>query len=937
MAQELKDTLNLPQTDFPMRANLATREVDWIAQRHEAGLYCQIQKKNEGGNLFLLHDGPPFTNGNVHIGTALNKILKDAVCRYKSMRGFRVPYVPGWDCHGLPIEHKVTKELRDEGKDLEPLTLRKKCAEFSASYIQKQQGQFQRLGVLADWENAYRTMEPKYEAEILRTFAAFVREGVVYRSKKPVYWSIPCETALAEGEIEYKEHHSPSIWVAFSIIENEASQQLGLESDVKVVIWTTTPWTLPANQAIAVNPELEYVELECSENVYLVAKARAEDFIKSCNLENIKTGKSHIGSNLQTLQAKHPFINRIVPFVLADYVTTDSGTGCVHTAPGHGLEDYVTGLKNNLPIYCPLDDQAAYVDDGEIPQALVGLHILDKKGANMANKGVMALLKEAGALVHNEVLKHQYPYCWRSKTPVIFRATDQWFVSLDKKGHREKVLDAIGQVNWVPQWGEARIRGAVESRPDWCISRQRSWGTPIPVFYDEEKNPLLDTGVIEGIAKKVADKGTNIWFEESAESLLEGIDLPRDFQGKKLAKGTDTLDVWIDSGSSHQAVLKQYPNLGWPADLYLEGSDQHRGWFQSSIWTGVVAGGQSPYKQVITHGFVVNEDKTKISKSDSRTKSALEYVDQYGADILRLWICSEDYQTDIPLSNDIIKQVVQTYRTIRNTLKFQLGNLYDFDIETNAIAPADMNFIDQWALHQTNKLIEQVTEAYDVFAFHRAYQHINRFCIVVLSAIYHDILKDRLYTYAPNWQERRSSQTAIYHIFSVLTRLLAPILTFTTDEAYQFSKQPGKQSSIHLEDWPSPNPEWSFESVDADMVHLLKCRDKVNEQLEDARQKKVLGQSLDAQLLIVGNMSDPLFSTLKKYEQYLPEVFIVSQVTLEEKEAKEIHVSVKQAGGKRCPRSWRWVPELEFIDGFGEVSPRCKKALEEKLTMTHNA
>jgi len=924
---ELKDTLNLPRTPFPMRGNLVKREPDRLKHWRQMGLYEKIQTKNAAAEPFVLHDGPPFTNGDVHIGTALNKILKDAILRYKSMRGFRTPYVPGWDCHGLPIEHKVSRDLREKKQELSTVDLRKACADFSAGFIEKQRGQFERLGVLADWANEYKTMNPAYEAEILRTFASFVEQGLVYRSKKPVYWSIPCETALAEAEIEYQDHVSPSIWVKFVI---KGHQFLHVDGPLNIVIWTTTPWTLPANLAIAVHPDLEYVEVQHGGETYLVVHQLAENFIENCALDGATIGKKHLGKELATLQADHPFIDRKSPVVLADYVTTDAGTGCVHTAPGHGLDDYLTGLKYDLEIYCPLDDHGCYVNDGQIPAALTGVTVLETNGKCPANLEVLKILEANGALLAHKKYSHQYPHCWRSKTPVVFRAMDQWFVSLDAHHMREKVLAEIDQVQWTPETGVKRIRGAVENRPDWCISRQRAWGVPIPVFYDEEKNPLLDARVIRALADKVATHGADLWFEQSAEELLVGIDLPAEFVGKPLVKGGDTLDVWIDSGCSHRAVLQANPQLRWPADLYLEGSDQHRGWFQSSIWTGVVADGHAPYRSIITHGFIVDENGEKISKSKGAMSSD-GWVNQFGADIMRLWVASQDYRGDIRLSENHFKLVSNVYRSIRNTLKYQLGTLHDFNPATDSAAPDQLTPIDQWALMQTKGYVERVTEALEKFEFHRAYQEIDRFVGVTLSRFYHTILKDRLYTYGPGWPERRSSQTAIHAIFQALARTIAPILTFTADEAWCFFRE-GEElagDSIHLQDWPDPE-SFSFDpAVAGEIEAILQFReDTVNLPLEKLREDKTIGSNLDAKVMITAREDDETFALLKKHEANLPELFIVSQVTLTSKSEGDAEVSAAHADGVQCPRSWRWVPELVSAGDFGEVSPRDRDALE---------
>ncbi len=932
MAAELKDTLNLPVTDFPMRANLTMREPKRIEFWEQTKLYERLQKKSAGtAKSFVLHDGPPFTNGDVHIGTALNKLLKDIIMRFKTMRGFRVPYVPGWDCHGLPIEHKVMKELHANDKTLSPLEIRKACAEFSENFIEKQRKQFRRLGILADWNSEYKTKNPSYEADIVRTFANMVENGLVYRSKKPVYWSIPCKTALAEAEIEYKNHVSTSIWVAFQSVD---------VPEKNFVIWTTTPWTIPANMAVAVHPELTYVEVIFGGKIFVVAEALAEKFVKDCDLSGATFGKKFRGNELEGAKTKHPICERISPIVCADYITTDAGTGCVHTAGGHGIEDYQTCLRYGIEIYCPVNDEGVYVDDGRVPAALVGVSVLDVDGKCAANSAVLKLLEASGTLLKKSKIEHQYPHCWRSKTPVIFRAMDQWFVALDKNGMRQKALEQIGSVSWLPASGENRIRAAVEGRPDWCISRQRSWGVPIPVFYDAGTNEaFLDAKVIRGIAEKIAVAGTNIWFEKSPEELLSGIAVPENWPApKNLVKGSDTLDVWIDSGSSNVAVLKRNPELAFPCDLYLEGSDQHRGWFQSSLWTSVINFGCAPYKKVITHGFVVNEGtRQKISKSDGKPQTADGYVSKYGADVVRLWIASENYQNDIPLSDGILEATATQYRNIRNTIRYQLSNLYDFVPEKDALPFADLTLIDKWALGKFSNLLSEVTKNFENYEFHKAYAAIDAFTVETLSATYHNILKDRLYTFAPNSRERRSSQTAIFTIFSAYLKMLAPFLPFTTDEAWGFftAKNEYAENSILLQEWPAFPSELAFPSETAEFDELLKILDDVNLKLDALRSAKEIGQSLEAVVKISGDPAAAPFALLKKYEEILPETFIVSAVELEEKSAgTPISVEAVKAetlGFVRCPRSWRWVPELVEAGKFGKVSPRCREALLEKF------
>ncbi len=956
MAQDLKDTLQLPKTDFPMRAGLAQREPGRVAHWEKIGLYDAIQAKRAGATAFVLHDGPPFTNGDVHIGTALNKSLKDFVNRYKTMRGFRTPYVPGWDCHGLPIEQKVSAEIRAENLTLTTAETRSRCDAFSEKWIAKQTAQFKRIGVLADWKNEYKTKAPAFEADIVRTFAAFVEKGLVYRSKKPVYWSIPFETALAEAEIEYKDHTSLAIWVKFLVPVSEA-EKFGLPTDkpLYVVIWTTTPWTIPANVAIALHPEVDYVVADLGAERIIVAEALLSSVLAAAKIETspaIVAKKK--GAELEKLAPRHPFIDRASPIVLADYVTTESGTGAVHTAPGHGAEDYLTGLKYKLEIYCPVGDDGRYLDDGRVPADLVGLTTLETvedlatKKPSPANLGVMKKLAEAGALLAKAKYPHSYPHCWRSKTPIIFRAVDQWFVSLDKANRRGLALEEIkriaGNNGWTPASGEGRIRSAVESRPDWCISRQRSWGVPIVAFYDDKKNAYLDAGVVRAVADKFATAGTNLWYNATAAELLAGVTLPAGWPAASaLTNGRDTLDVWFDSGSSHAAVLKNgQGGTQWPADLYLEGSDQHRGWFQSSLWTSVIAFDAAPYKGVLTHGFIVGKDGKKISKSGQYEKppTSDNYIAQYGADVIRLWIASQDFRNDIRVSDldkdlknssSILNVVGEAYRLIRNTLRYQISNLFDFNAATDAVAIENLDTLDRWALHQTAALIRDCTAAYDAYEFHRVYQLCNQFCSVTLSAVYHDILKDRLYTLGTNNALRRSSQTAIHHIFISLVRLLAPVLTFTCDEAWAYATagQEYIEDSIHLQDWPVAPAAWTNPETEAEVAILLKVRSQVTEAIEPLRAAGKLGKSLDASVTLSAATDSPEFRVLEKHRDFLAELFIVSHVTVTPTSGP-LAVAIRpcsELGFVRCPRCWRWVPALEATP-YGDLCPRCVEALK---------
>ncbi|WP_245844228.1 isoleucine--tRNA ligase [Nibricoccus aquaticus] len=942
-----------------MRANLVGREPVRLAHWQKMDLYSAIQKKRAttadgkpNEKTYVLHDGPPFTNGDVHIGTALNKSLKDITLRYRTMTGHRTPYVPGWDCHGLPIEQKVMRQLQSENKQVSTAEMRSLCDAFSESWIKTQTKQFQRLGVLADWKNEYKTKAPAYEADIIRTFAAFVEKGLVYRSKKPVYWSIPFETALAEAEIEYKDHISIAIWVKFAVPATEA-QQFNIPSDkpLFIVIWTTTPWTIPANLAIALNAEVDYVVADIGGERIIVAQPLLNSVIEAAktsktlpaDFSSANVVLTVKGAALEKLSARHPFIDRPSPVVLADYVTTDSGTGAVHTAPGHGGEDYLTGLKYGLEIYCPVGDDGRYLDDGKVPADLVGLTALETvedlaaKKPSPANLAVLKKLAAAGALLAKSKLTHSYPHCWRSKTPIIFRAVDQWFVSLDKNNVRTDALASIGKVQWVPAWGENRIRGAVESRPDWCISRQRSWGVPIIAFYGENKKPFIDASVIRAVAAKIATKGTNFWYDATPAQILEGITLPADWPAPSaLTCGRDTLDVWIDSGSSHAAVLRNAQGgTRAPADLYLEGSDQHRGWFQSSLWTSIIAAGEAPYKAVLTHGFIVGEDGKKISKSGQYEKppTSDNYIAQYGADVIRLWISSQDFTQDITLSEKILNNASEAYRLFRNTFRYQLSNLFDFDVTRDSVPLEQMDTLDRWALHQTAALLRDCTAAYEAYEYHRVYQLCSQFCSATLSAVYHDILKDRLYTHGTQSTLRRSSQTAIHHIFQTLVKILAPVLTFTSDEAWSFATSNTEyiEDSVHLQDWPVAPASWTNTEIEADVAVLLKARALANESIEPHRAAGKLGKSLDASLTLTGPADDATFKVLEKHRDFLPELFIVSHVNLTPAPAGTtltIHVRhCEELGYKRCPRCWRWVPALETT-GQGEVCPRCAEALK---------
>ena len=784
MSQNYKDTLNLPRTDFPMKANLAAREPEMLRAWEDSKLYQQIQKSRDGRELFVLHDGPPFANGDVHMGTALNKILKDFVVKSQTMLGKRAPYVPGWDCHGLPIEYKVVKESRE----LSPLEVRKRCEAFARKFIDIQREQFRRLGVFGDWENPYLTMDPKYEAEILRAFAVFVEKGLVYEAQKPVFWSTGAQTALAEAEVEYQDRDDTAVYVKFPIVGGASSPNA--LANASIAIWTTTPWTLPANLAIAVDAKESYVVQEfevaclglrdfCNRDgraTLVLAEKLVPRFSAATGLQPVgKPLASFPGANLDGVKARHPFLDRDVPVFTAGFVTMDSGTGAVHIAPGHGADDYVLGREHDLPILSPVDDHGRFTDEAGLPN-LTGKYVFD------ANPDIVELLRERGMLLGEEKFHHSYPYCWRSKTPIIFRNVDQFFIRIDAL--RGRALEAIhNEVKWIPAWGENRIAGTVESRPDWVISRQRSWGVPLPVFYGKDGKVILDPKIIRKLADLVAQRGSNIWFELDDAALAKELGLPPD-----TTKGTDTIDVWIDSGVSHKAVCAVRPELRDPADMYLEATDQHRGWFQSSLLTSIAINNRAPYKMCVTHGFVVDVDGKKISKSGTYEKptAADHFVGKYGADLLRLWASSIDYTTDVPFSEEIFTRLGDTYRRIRNTLRILLGNLHDFESGSQE-ARKDLSLVDRWILERLGEVIGTCRSAYEKFEFHKVYHAVNQFCAVDLSSLYVDITKDRMYCDAPDSPRRRATQAAMREIFDALSRLLAPVLVFTAEEAWRHS------------------------------------------------------------------------------------------------------------------------------------------------------
>jgi isoleucyl-tRNA synthetase len=929
MSQNYKNTLNLPRTEFPMKANLTAREPEILRVWEETRLYRQIQKSREGRELFVLHDGPPFANGDVHMGTALNKILKDFVVKSQTMLGKRAPYVPGWDCHGLPIEYKVVKESRG----LSPLEIRKKSEAFAWKFINVQREQFKRLGVFGDWENPYLTMDPKYEAEILRAFAVFVEKGLVYQSKKPVLWSTGAQTALAEAEVEYQERNDTAVYVRFPLPPDQVVKiDLSTDKPVSVAIWTTTPWTLPANLAIAVDPDAEYEILSNEKERVIVARKLRDQFIQQTGFAAPEESAFRPGKQLVGLQAQHPFLDQKPIILAADFVTMDSGTGLVHIAPGHGEDDYWLGKANGLEILSPVDDHGRFTDEANLPN-LTGKYVFD------ANTDIINLLRERGMLLGQQNFHHSYPYCWRSKTPIIFRNVEQFFIRIDEL--RGRALNAIhNEVKWIPAWGENRIAGTVESRPDWVISRQRSWGVPLPVFYSKDGEAILDAKIIRKLADLVEERGSNIWFELSDADLAKRLGLP-----PGTTKRNDTIDVWIDSGVSHKAVCALHPELRDPADMYLEATDQHRGWFQSSLMTSIALNNRAPYKTCVTHGFVVDLDGKKISKSGAYDKptAADHFVSRHGADLVRLWASSIDYTDDVPFSEEIFTRLGDTYRRIRNTLRILLGNLYDFtphpalspsrgeaESETKRVmgrlsprsgedegeGSGAFTLIDRWILERLDQVIRDCRAAYEAFEFHKVYHALNQFCAVDLSSLYIDITKDRMYCDAADSPRRRATQTVMHEIFGVLCRLLAPVLAFTAEESWRHSALGG---SVHLQEFPQVVLR-GHEASDQ-IAELLKSRGVIGQAIERARQEKLIGNALEAAVVLHSNSH----VTTKISKEELEEFFILSDLTI--RQADEASAFVTKTAYRKCARCWRHRPAVGTSKEYPDLCDRCESVV----------
>jgi len=917
---EIKKTVHLPKTDFSMKANLGQLEPRLLAQWDETGLYNEIRAARLGRPTYILHDGPPYANGNIHLGHALNKLLKDFIVKVKTMEGYDSPYVPGWDCHGLPIEHKVESELGSKRATMSPVEIRAACRKYAAKYVDLQRKDFIRLGVLGRWADPYLTMSAEYEAVIAGAFVDFLEKGYVYKGLKPVNWCTYDRTALAEAEVEYENHTSPSIWVRFALMSDPAAIDPALKSKrVWGLIWTTTPWTIPANLAISFHPSYIYVAAETAGDVYIVAKDLLDQTTLDCGWQDVEVVAEFPGARLETTVFRHPFLERDSIGILGEHVTLEQGTGAVHTAPGHGQEDYVIGQAYGLPVYCPVDGAgkffAAEGAAGKLPEELLGKTIWQ------ANPLVIEILKNAGALLAEKNIEHSYPHCWRCHHPTIFRATEQWFIGMDRNNLRERALEAIKTVKWTPSWGQERISNMIATRPDWCISRQKLWGVPIIVFYCEGcQEPLTDRKILDRVVDQFRHNSVDMWYSQSAAELAGPDAKCGKCGGKSFRKETDILDVWFDSGVSHLAVLTPENSLPWPCDLYLEGGDQYRGWFHSSLLVGVALKGAAPYRATATNGWTLDGEGRALSKS-SGSEAAEKIVNKYGADVLRLWVASIDFTEDVRLSNTILDRLIEAYRKLRNTFRYALGNLHDFDPEKDAVPVAEMLEIDRWILARTEDLIRRCRGWYDTLEFHKVYRAIYDFTTADLSARYFDILKDRLYTAATSSHGRRSGQSALYRVHYALVRLIAPLLAFTAEEVWSYTAKPANApNSVHLALLPEPEEVASgLPAVTlAEWDRLMEVRDVVLKALEEARQAKLIGTSLEARVRLQG---------YKGFEAQLPSVFIVSQVVLEPGE--ELKAVIERADGVKCERCWKYSTAVGQDAEFPTVCDSCSAALRD--------
>jgi isoleucyl-tRNA synthetase len=933
---DLKSTLNLPKTDFPMKASLPQNEPKWLERWEKMGIYGKIRESRKGRPVYVLHDGPPYANGPIHMGTGLNKCLKDLVVKSKTMAGFDSPYVPGWDCHGLPIENKVDKELGQKKLEMTAVAVRQACRKYAQDYLDLQREQFKRLGVLGRWDDPYSTMDPKYESMIVRTLFDFLESGAVYKGLKPVYWCIHDKTALAEAEVEYEMHTSPSVWVKYRLTSDPAKIDAGLaRKKVSTIIWTTTPWTLPASMAVAFHPQLEYVALQHEGEVYIVADALAQATITNAKLSGAQEVARFAGSRMEHATFAHPFLDRQILGVLAEYVTTDQGTGAVHTAPSHGADDFYTGVKYKLDQTCNVDAAGRLHN---------GLPEYEGKTVFQANQPIIELLKARGVLMAESKIEHSYPHCWRCHNPVIFRATEQWFISMEApvgdSTLRQRALEEIKRVKWDPAWGEERITNMVATRHDWCISRQRVWGVPIAVFFCETCGKLLESKEVnKAVVDLFARDGADAWYTRTPQEILPASVKCPGCGKAEFRKENDIIDVWFESGSSHAAVLGREPGLTWPADLYLEGGDQHRGWFQSSLLCGVGTRNQAPYRSAATVGWVLDAQGKAMSKSLGNTADPVDVANKYGAEVVRLWVASVDFREDVNASPEVMDQVREKYVKVRNTFRYILGNLYDFDPAQHAIMPEEMLPLDQFMILRTAEVAERVRRWYEGFEFHRIYHQLNEFCTVDLSAVYFDVLKDRLYTSAPNSKARRSAQTAVWKIGEALVRLVAPIMSFTADEIWPLlPKVDSRAESVHLAYFPQP-AEIAGDAAGLEHLHsmrsdfdaLMAVRDEALKALEVARQEKLIRSALEAVVTI--HAPENVYHLLERYRNDLRFLLIVSGVELKQAASGNgnapLHVEINKAPGKKCERCWNYSTRVGESERYPTVCERCLEALDE--------